>query len=255
MDLGFEGKIALVTGAASGIGRATALAFGDEGATLVLLDRDAAGLEALREELAASGTTATAVVTDVSDRAQVDAAHDEAVRVHGRLDIAFNNAGITASTAVTHETSEEVYDRIMAINLKGVWLCLRAQLRHMDAARSGAIVNMASIAGMIAAPGMGPYAAAKHAIIGLTRSASVEYALRGIRVNAVAPGTVETPMFAEFERISNDPEITDAVRDGHAIGRCAQPAEIASAVLWLASQQASFVTGSVLTVDGGFTVQ
>jgi NAD(P)-dependent dehydrogenase (short-subunit alcohol dehydrogenase family) len=194
-------------------------------------------------------------VADVRDRVQVDAAHDEAVRVHGRLDLAVNNAGITAPTAVTHETPEEVFDRVMAINLKGVWLGLRAQLRHMDAAGAGAIVNMASIAGVIAAPSMGPYAAAKHAIIGLTRSAAIEYASRGIRVNAVAPGTVETPMLAEFEAANSDPEVTQAVREGHPVGRCAQPAEIAAAVLWLAGNQSSFVTGSVLTVDGGFTAQ
>jgi NAD(P)-dependent dehydrogenase (short-subunit alcohol dehydrogenase family) len=249
-----HGKVVLITGAASGIGRATAIAFAGKDATLVLLDRDADGLEAVRSELASGGGTATASVTDVTDAKQVDAAHDEAVRAHGRIDVGVNNAGVTFPTALTHVTAEEEFDRVIRVNLKGVWLGMRAQLRHMDAARSGAIVNMSSIAGIVGAPGGAPYAASKQGIIGLTRSAAIEYARRGIRINAVAPGMVETPMLAEFERLADDPSIPEAVRNSHAVGRCAQPQEIAAAVVWLASDGASFVTGSVLTVDGGLTV-
>jgi len=249
-------KVAVVTGAASGIGRATALAFAREGAVLVLLDRDAAGLEALSAEAEAAGSPAvTASVTDVTDAAAVDAAHDAAVRAHGRIDIGVNNAGVTISTALTHEMPEASFDATIAVNLKGVWLTMRAQLRHMDAAGSGAIVNMASIAGTVGAPGAAPYAASKHGIVALTRSAAVEYAQRGIRINAVAPGTVETPMFEDFKRRSDDPSIPEAVAGGHAMGRMAKPSEIAEAVLWLAGDKASFVCGSVLFVDGGFTIQ
>jgi NAD(P)-dependent dehydrogenase (short-subunit alcohol dehydrogenase family) len=250
----FHEKVVLITGAASGIGRATAIAFAGEGAMLVLLDRDGDGLEALRSELARGGVRATVSVADVTEASQLDSAHDEAVRAHGRIDIAVNNAGVTFPTALTHATAEEDFDRVIAVNLKGVWLGMRAQLRHMNAARSGVIVNMASIAGIVGAPGGAPYAASKQGIIGLTRSAAIEYARRGIRINAVAPGMVETPMLAEFERLADDPSIPEAVRDSHAIGRCAQPPEIAAAVLWLASDGASFATGSVLTVDGGLTV-
>jgi NAD(P)-dependent dehydrogenase (short-subunit alcohol dehydrogenase family) len=249
-----HGKVVLITGAASGIGRATAIAFAADDATLVLLDRDADGLEALRSELASGGVTVTASVTDVTDAKQVDDAHDDAVRAHGRIDVGVNNAGVTFPTALTHVTAEKEFDRVIAVNLKGVWLGMRAQLRHMDAARSGAIVNMASIAGIVGAPGGAPYAASKQGIIGLTRSAAIEYARRGIRINAVAPGMVETPMLAEFERLADDPSIPEAVRNSHALGRCAQPQEIAAAVVWLAGDGASFATGSVLTVDGGLTV-
>jgi NAD(P)-dependent dehydrogenase (short-subunit alcohol dehydrogenase family) len=249
-----HGKVVLITGAASGIGRASAIAFAGEGATLVLLDRDTDGLELLRSELASGGVTVTASVTDVTDAKRVDAAHDEAVHAHGRIDVGVNNAGVTFPTALTHVTAEEEFDRVIGVNLKGVWLGMRAQLRHMDAARSGVIVNMASIAGIVGAPGGAPYAASKQGIIGLTRSAAIEYARRGIRINAVAPGMVETPMLAEFERLADDPSIPEAVRNSHALGRCAQPQEIAAAVVWLAGDGASFATGSVLTVDGGLTV-
>ncbi|MGH2849008.1 MAG: SDR family NAD(P)-dependent oxidoreductase [Solirubrobacteraceae bacterium] len=249
-----HGKVVLITGAASGIGRATAQAFAEADSTLILLDRDAAGLEALRSELASRDVIARARVTDVGDAEQVDAAHDEAVDACGRIDIAVNNAGVTFPTALTHVTTEDEFDRVIRANLKGVWLGMRAQLRHMDAAGSGAIVNMASIAGIVGAPGGGPYAASKQGIIGLTRSAAMEYARRGIRINAVAPGMVETPMLEEFERLADDPSIPEAVRNSHPVGRCARPEEIAAAVLWLAGDGASFATGSVLTVDGGLTV-
>jgi NAD(P)-dependent dehydrogenase (short-subunit alcohol dehydrogenase family) len=152
-----------------------------------------------------------------------------------------------------HETEEETYDRVMAVNLKGVWLGMRAQLRHMVAAGRGSIVNVASIAGLKGTPGMSPYSAAKHGVVGLTRTAALEYATRGVRINAVAPGTVDTPMVADFVRQSGDPHVMDPVLSAHPMGRGGRAEEIASAVLWLASEQASFVTGHTLSVDGGFT--
>jgi NAD(P)-dependent dehydrogenase (short-subunit alcohol dehydrogenase family) len=253
-----EGKVALVTGAASGIGRAVALAFVREGAGVALLDRREDALAAVREELSAAGAAGGAVsvhVSDVSDAASVERAVADAVAAHGRLDAACNNAGVTQPSRATHETAEETYDRVMAVNVKGVWLGMRAQLRHMLAAGGGgAIVNTASIAGLKGTPGMSPYSAAKHAVVGLTRTAALEYATRGVRVNAVAPGTVETPMVAEFVRQSGgDDRLMDEVLSGHPMGRGGQAEEIAAAVVWLASPQASFVTGHVLVVDGGYT--
>jgi NAD(P)-dependent dehydrogenase (short-subunit alcohol dehydrogenase family) len=251
VDLGLEGKVVVVTGGASGIGRATAQAFAREGATLVLVDRDADGLGAVREEV---GGAATQVV-DVSDSAAVDSAHDAIAAEHGRIDVAFNNAGVIEPVGWLHETPEDSWDRVIAVNLKGVWLCMRAQLRHMFAQRAGVIVNTSSAAGLVGAPGTSPYTTAKHGVIGLTRTAALEYAQLGIRVNAVAPGTVETPMMAEFSQQQDDPFADAPVRHGHPNGRLARPDEIADAVLYLASERSTFATGSTLVVDGGYTAQ
>ena len=252
MDLGLDGKVVLVTGAASGIGRATANAFAREGATLALVDRDADGLRAAREEI---GGRATVHVVDVADRAAVDRAHDEVAATHGRIDVAFNNAGVIEPVGWLHDTPEESWDRVIAVNLKGVWLCMRAQLRHMFARRDGVIVNTSSAAGLVGAPGTSPYTTAKHGVIGLTRTAALEYATHGIRVNAVAPGTVQTPMNARFSRQADDPFADAPVRHGHPNGRLARPEEIADAVLFLASERSTFATGSTLVVDGGYTAQ
>jgi NAD(P)-dependent dehydrogenase (short-subunit alcohol dehydrogenase family) len=251
MDLGLEGKVVLVTGGASGIGRATAKAFAREGAKLVLVDRDAAGLSAVREEIGG----ATTRVVDVSDSAAVDGAHDAVAAEHGRIDVAFNNAGVIEPVGWLHDTPEDSWDRVIAVNLKGVWLCMRAQLRHMFARRAGVIVNTSSAAGLVGAPGTSPYTTAKHGVIGLTRTAALEYAQHGIRVNAVAPGTVETPMMAEFSQQQDDPFADAPVRHGHPNGRLARPDEIADAVLYLASERSTFATGSTLVVDGGYTAQ
>ena len=255
MDLGLDGKVVLVTGAASGIGRATAKAFALERATLVLVDRDAEGLRAARDEIVAAGGRATTLALDVTDSAAVDRAHDEVAVEHGRIDVAFNNAGVIEPVAWLHDTPEDSWDRVIAVNLKGVWLCMRAQLRHMFARRDGVIVNTSSAAGLVGAPGTSPYTTAKHGVIGLTRTAALEYATHGIRVNAVAPGTVETPMMDEFSRQRDDPFADAPVRHGHPNGRLARPEEIADAVLFLASERSTFATGSTLVVDGGYTAQ
>jgi NAD(P)-dependent dehydrogenase (short-subunit alcohol dehydrogenase family) len=251
VNLGLDGKVVLVTGGASGIGRATAKAFAGEGATVVLFDRDADGLRAAQEEIPGS----TALVVDVAESSAVDRAHDEVAATHGRIDVAFNNAGVIEPVGWLHDTPEESWDRVIAVNLKGVWLCMRAQLRHMFARRDGVIVNTSSAAGLVGAPGTSPYTTAKHGVIGLTRTAALEYATSGIRVNAVAPGTVETPMNATFSRQANDPFADAPVRHGHPNGRLARPEEIADAVLFLASERSTFATGSTLVVDGGYTAQ
>lgn len=255
MDLGLDGKVVLVTGAASGIGRATALAFAAEGATVALLDRAAEGLRTAQEEISAVGGHASAHAVDVADSAAVDAVHDAVAAKHGRIDVAFNNAGVIEPVGWLHETPEDSWDRVVAVNLKGVWLCMRAQLRHMYARRDGVIVNTSSAAGLVGAPGTSPYTTAKHGVIGLTRTAALEYATSGIRVNAVAPGTVETPMNASFASMANDPFADAPVRHGHPNGRLARPDEIADAVLFLASERSTFATGSTLVVDGGYTAQ
>ena len=252
MDLGLEGKVVVVTGAASGIGRATALAFAREGATLALLDRDAEGLASARKEI---GERATTHVVDVADSTEVDDVHDEIVVEHGRIDVAFNNAGVIEPVGWFHDTPEASWDRVIAVNLKGVWLCMRAQLRHMYARRHGVIVNTASAAALVGAPGTSPYTTAKHGVIGMTRTAALEYATSGIRVNAVAPGTVATPMNAVFARQEDDPFADAPVRHGHPNGRLARPEEIADAVLFLAGERSTFATGSTLVVDGGYTAQ
>ena len=255
MDLGLDGKVVLVTGAASGIGRATAKAFAAEGATLALVDRDAGGLRTVREEIVAAGGRATTHVIDVSKSAEVDDAHDEIAVEHRHIDVAFNNAGVIEPVGWLHDTPEGSWDRVISVNLKGVWLCMRAQLRHMFARQAGVIVNTSSAAGLVGAPGTSPYTTAKHGVIGLTRTAALEYATSGIRINAVAPGTVQTPMNATFSRQANDPFADAPVRHGHPNGRLARPEEIADAVLFLASERSTFATGSTLVVDGGYTAQ
>jgi NAD(P)-dependent dehydrogenase (short-subunit alcohol dehydrogenase family) len=252
VDLGLDGKVVLVTGAASGIGRATALAFAREGATLALVDRDAGGLASARTEIGGSATTH---VVDVADSAAVDEAHDAVAAAHGRIDVAFNNAGVIEPFNWFHETPEEHWDRVIGVNLKGVWLCMRAQLRHMYARREGVIVNTSSAAGLVGAPGASPYTTAKHGVVGMTRTAALEYATSGIRINAVAPGTVATPMNASLDHFKDDPFADAPVRHGHPNGRLARADEIADAVLFLAGARSTFATGSTLVVDGGYTAQ
>jgi NAD(P)-dependent dehydrogenase (short-subunit alcohol dehydrogenase family) len=249
MDLGLEGKVVAVTGGASGIGRATALAFAAEGATVIALDRDADGLATLE------GVETATVDVAASDGMQ--RAVDDIVERHGRLDVAFNNAGISRRFGWFHEGAEDDYDQILGINLKGVWLSMRAELAHMYRQGHGVIVNTASTVSVTGGPGAGPYTASKHGVVGLTRSAALEYAPLGIRINAVAPGAVDSPMSAKQAEVNrgNDPFADALVRQGHPLGRHVRPDQIADAVLFLASERSTFSTGSVVLVDGGYTAQ
>jgi NAD(P)-dependent dehydrogenase (short-subunit alcohol dehydrogenase family) len=245
----FEGKVVLVTGASTGIGRATALAFGRSGAKLVLgdLDEKAGETAALIVE---AGGQAIFVKADVSQAASVEALVEAAVQAHGRLDVAFNNAGLLPRTADLADMELEDFDRTIAVDLRGVFLCLKYEIGQMLKNGGGAIVNTASVAGLIADPGMSPYVAAKHGVVGLTKAAALDYAARNIRVNAVAPGLVTTPM---TQRWLADPAFREKLLQNSPIGRPAEPGEIAGTVLHLCSDAASFVTGQTYVIDGGQT--
>jgi NAD(P)-dependent dehydrogenase (short-subunit alcohol dehydrogenase family) len=245
--------VALVTGASSGIGRATAVAFAREGARVVASDVQIdRGEETVRLILDAGGEAAF-VHANVADAAEVEAMVRRAVEVFGRLDYAFNNAGIEGLTAPTAECTEENWDRVIDINLKGVWLCMRFEIPEMLRQGGGAIVNCSSVAGLVGFPGIPAYSASKHAILGLTRTAALEYAQQGIRVNAVCPGVIRTAMVERFTH--QDPQAEAQLVAREPVGRMGTPEEIAGAVLWLCSDAASFVTGHALAVDGGFVSQ
>ncbi|AUT46390.1 SDR family oxidoreductase [Achromobacter sp. AONIH1] len=247
--LDYSGKIVLITGASTGIGRATALAFAEQGATLVLGDVDQRAAETA-QLVADAGGSATFIETDVSKAASVEALVAATVAKHGRLDVAFNNAGLLPPTKPLAEQSEQDFDRILGVDLKGVFLCLKYEIPAMLAGGGGAIVNTASVAGVVADPGMAPYVAAKHGVIGLTRAAALDYAAQGIRVNALAPGLVATPM---TKRWLDDPQFKRNLMANSPIGRPAEPEELAGMVLFLCSPAASFATGQVYLVDGGQT--
>jgi NAD(P)-dependent dehydrogenase (short-subunit alcohol dehydrogenase family) len=251
MNHSFAGKVALVTGAGSGIGLATAKAFGDAGASVVLADRREDAVRAAAEGLSASGGKALAVRCDVTDDTQVASMIDRTVSAFGRLDAAFNNAGVMQRRVDTAEISGEEWDRVMAINLRGVWSCMKYELPQMLRNGGGAIVNCSSIGGVIGVPGLAAYHAAKHGVIGLTKTAALEYATRKIRINAVCPGTINTPMAESLT--GGDPKILAEFLKDEPIGRIAEPEEVAAAVLWLCSPGASYVVGHALLVDGGYT--
>jgi NAD(P)-dependent dehydrogenase (short-subunit alcohol dehydrogenase family) len=249
----FKGQVAVVTGAGSGMGLATAEAFAEAGAAVVLADRDEAALRTATERLMAAGHRALGVACDVADEDQVASLVERAVATFGRLDMAFNNAGIQVPPSDAADEPADVFDRVNAINLRGVWACMKHELRQMRAQGSGAIVNCSSLGGLVGLPGRAAYHATKHGVIGLTKSAALEYAPRGIRVNAICPGTIETPMVAAMIA-SGELDVPAAVAS-QPIGRLGRPEEIAAAVLWLCSPAASFVLGVALPVDGGYTAR
>ena len=245
-----EGKIALITGSGSGIGRMTSLTFAREGATVVCADVNREAGEETAAKIRAAGGKAEFAAVDVTDDAQVQALIARIAKTHGRLDCAYNNAGIEGDVIDTHETTERNFDRIMAINVKGVWLCMKYEIRQMRKQGGGAIVNTASAAGLVGFRSLPIYVASKHAVVGLTKSAALENAESGIRINAVCPGPVDTPM---MERITSN-EGQPGRKDFEAfvpMHRYAMPQEIANAVAWLCSEQSSYVTGTALRVDGG----
>jgi len=240
-----------VTGAAIGVGLATSRAFARSGASVVLADRD--GELAAKEAagIVREGGVAIGIACDVTDETQVAAAVDRAVAEYGRLDMAFNNAGIQVPAGEAADLSAEDFQRVTAVNQAGVWACMKHELRVMRGQGSGAIVNCSSLAGLVGVPTRAAYAATKHAVLGMTKSAGIEYAPRGVRINAVCPGTIDTPIVQKI--LADNPERLDGILRQQLIGRLGQADEIAAAVLWLCSPGASFVVGIGLPVDGGST--
>jgi NAD(P)-dependent dehydrogenase (short-subunit alcohol dehydrogenase family) len=243
MGADLSGSAALITGAASGIGRASALAFASAGASVALVDIDAEGLADAAAAARAVGPRAEVLVADVRDLGAVTSAVGRAVAAFGRLDAALNNAGVPGPYVPLDEYSEEDFMQILQVDLAGVWRCMRAEIRYMRSQRSGAIVNTSSMLGAAAMPDNGAYVAAKHGVHGLTRAAALELGGTGIRVNAIAPGVTRTGMTSA---------VSDELLRTVPLGRIAEPEEIAAAAVWLCSPDASYITGSVLVADGGW---
>ncbi|WP_161888287.1 SDR family oxidoreductase [Pontibacter russatus] len=251
MEKQFEGKVAIVTGGSFGIGKATAVMFAQRGAKVAVVDWKE-GMETVNA-IKSTGGEAIFIKCDVSKPAEVQVMVEQTTSTFGRLDYAFNNAGIEGASAPTHEVTEENFDKVIGVNVKGVWLCMKYEIPHMLRQGKGAIVNCSSIAGVIGFPGIPIYTASKHAVIGLTKAASLEYATQGIRVNAVCPGAIQTAMIDRFIEKNNTTK--EAMVAGEPIGRFGAPEEIAEAAIWLCSDASSFTTGHALLADGGWVAR
>ena len=253
MDTIFEGKTAIVTGGSFGIGRAAAVAFAARGAKVIIADWLEDPEQHTLKQIRSVGGQAIFVSCDVSKNDEVKAMVEKAISTYGRLDFAFNNAGIEGATANTHECTEENWDKTININLKGIWLCMKYEIAAMLKQGKGAIVNCASVAGLIGFPGLPAYVVSKHGVVGLTKTAALENAKQQIRINAVCPGVIHTDM---IDRITGlDKEAEKQFVDMEPVGRMGKPEEVAEAVMWLCSDAASFVTGHSMPVDGGWTAQ
>lgn len=249
-----ENKVVLITGAAQGIGFAAARTFAKAGASVALADWDVALVNKATNQLIAEGHKALAIVCDVSNDAQVKAMIDKTVETFGKLDAAFNNAGIQNVLADAADQTIEDFDRVMGVNLRGVWSCMKYELQQMRKQGNGAIVNCSSIGGILGGPQRGTYHGAKHGVIGLTKSAALEYARLGIRINSICPGIIHTPMVDKM-MAGGQQDILDAMIEAVPAKRLGKPEEIADAVLWLCSDMASLVVGHTLVVDGGYSIQ
>lgn len=251
MEKQFQGKVAIVTGGSFGIGRATAIAFAKRGAKVTIADwiEDNETLNLIK----AAGGEAIFVKCDVSKDSDVKAMVEKTINTFDRLDYAFNNAGIEGVSAITHECTEEIWDKTIGVNLKGIWLCMKYEIQQMRKQSKGAIVNTASIAGLVGFQGLPAYTASKHGVIGLTKTAALEYAKLGIRINAICPGVIKTPMVDRFT--GKNKEAEKQFENMEPVGRMGQPEEVAEAAIWLCSDAASFVTGDAMAVDGGWIAQ
>lgn len=251
MEKLFQNKVVIVTGGSFGIGKAAAIAFANRGAKVVIADwvEDKETLTAVKS----SGSDAIFVKCDISKNEEVKKMIDKTIVEYGRIDYAFNNAGIEGMSAPTHECTDENWEKAIAVNLKGVWLCMKYEIPQMLKQGKGTIVNNASIAGLVGFHNIPAYVASKHGVIGLTKNAALEYAKLGIRVNAVCPGVIETPMIDRFT--GKRKEVEKQFESMEPIGRLGQPEEVADAVMWLCSDASSFVTGDALPVDGCWTAQ
>lgn len=249
----FKGKVALVTGGSSGIGRATAIMFASRGATVVIASRSEQESAKTIQAIAVAGGKAKFIKTDVTSESQVEALIGSIANEFGNLDYAFNNAGAQPVPSATTDQTEDDWDRMLAVNLKGTWLCMKHELRHMLKQGRGSIVNNASISGLVGIATWPAQCASKHGVVGLTRAVAIEYAKSGIRVNVVCPGAIETPMLKGLT--GGNPEFEQAVAAAEPMGRVGTPEEVAEAVIWLSSDASSFVTGHALAVDGGWVAQ
>ena len=250
----FGDKVVVVTGGGSGIGQATAIQFASEGAKVVIGNRDERNGQETVKQINDAGGNASFIQTDVTKEADVKRLINHAISRYGGLHAAFNNAGTEGDTATIAEDTEKNFDRVFDVNVKGLWLSMKYEIEYMLNHGGGSIVNNSSVTGLIGIAQHGMYTASKHAVLGLTKSAALEYGAQGIRINAVSPGTIKTPMLDRFVgKTQEQQQVIEYLKSMHPIGRIGEPKEIAGAVLWLCSEDASFMLGQSVTVDGGFT--